>query len=314
MIILLGPDYTGKTRLGMKLAKEYGLSYFHYIRDNKYKDYVEDMCSLKWFDSVLDRHAICEYPYSMVMDRPFRFTLKEWHNLILTTLIQNPLVVLCTSKPPEEKYPSSQYLPLSKWNECLDRYKEFLGTHMIRYITYDYSNSPNTSHIYRTAVERSESMRKWWVPMWEKGCGCVGSPHPRVLLVAERIGPNNIHNIPFETGPTGIMLSKLLYETRTPLGAFAVTNLVKAPRGDNRPPDKKDLELLETEVQNLNPEHIVFMGTIARRGIPLAKTYGIEYSEVPHFGALAHKGITDISSYIHHWRKVFGLIPTMKPL
>lgn len=151
----------------------------------------------------------------------------------------------------------------------------------------------------------------WWVPMWQAGYGVIGSPHPKVLLVAERLGPNNMNNLPFEVGPTGLMLTNMLYETRTPLGKFAVTNLVKSFRRDTRPPEKSDLDLLHVELVHMRPEKVVFMGATAKRGIKVAKELGIEYAEFAHFGYYSHRGITSIESYIAEWQQMMGMIPTL---
>lgn len=306
MIIILGPDHSGKTTL----AKKFDLPYYHFDYNSEYTDYLKPLCELKFFDAVLDRHCICEYAYSIVMDRKFKFTMKQWHNLVLLTLMQNPIVVLCTHKPLPSEYSKDQYLPYEKWDDCLTLYKEFLDTHYIPYIEYDYS-APR-SVVDLLSVERfwREEM-SWWKPMWEAGYGAIGSPRPRVLLVAERLGPNNINNLPFETGPTGYMLTNMLYETKTPLGKFAVTNLVKSFRRDTRPPNEEDLKLLRIELENLKPKKVVFMGATAKRGTKVAKELGIEYADITHLGYYHHQGVTDMTGYYAEWRRLMDVIPTL---
>ncbi len=310
MIIILGPDHTGKTTLAKRLAEARGRGYFHYTKDSTYQDYIKDMCALNWWNGVLDRHAMCEYSYATVMERPARFSMKEWHNILLTTLIQNPLIVLCVNKPTQHEYSAGQYLPYSKWDECLRLYRQFLSTHQIPYMTYDYSNggNPVIELMLNHARSQSEAM-EWWVPMWKAKYGCIGSIHPKLLLVAERIGPNNVNNIPFETGPTGHMLTDLLAATGTPLNKFAVTNFVKSYRGDSREPNDQDMSLLEIELDHLKPEHIVFMGTVAKNAAKLAKARNIPFTLVPHFGAYSHKGDRSIERYVPEWKKLMGLAP-----
>jgi hypothetical protein len=310
VIIIIGPDGTGKTALAQSISKKYGLKYFHYTKDSNYEDYIEDMCALNWRDGVLDRHALCEYAYSKAMDRSFKFSLKQWHNLILTTLIQNPLIILCVHKPNPLSYSKDQYLPLTKWDECLQLYEDFLHSHHITHVTYDYATSSLDIHnLVMISMDQSKDMG-WWEPMWRSGWGCVGSPHPKVLLVAERIGPNNTHNIPFEWGPTGGMLSDLLYATKTPLGKFAVTNLVKSFRRDTREPNDEDLKLLGIELDHLKPETVIFMGSVAKKGAKEATKRGIPSSQITHFGYHSHRGSTSIEAYIPFWKEQFGIVST----
>lgn len=305
MIILLGPDASGKTTLAHKL----GLPYYHFDKDSRYEDYLKPLCILGMTDAVLDRHIICEYPYSNIMHRKPAFTMKQWQNVILLTLIQNPLIILCTHKLHEREYRKSQYLPYDQWSRCLALYQHFLNTHQIKHIEYDYLGPVTTGAleiIHRKHIDEAA----WWRQMWKEGIGCIGSTHPKVLLVAERLGPNNMNNLPFETGPTGKMLTDMLAETGTPLGKFTVTNLVKSYRRDPRNPNDDDLRLLRLELEMLKPQKVVFMGSIAKLGIRTAMDAGIDHHEIAHFGYYSHRGITEISkmpAYTEEWRKIMGI-------
>ncbi|GAH09133.1 unnamed protein product, partial [marine sediment metagenome] len=148
---------------------------------------------------------------------------------IVYVLIQNPVIILCTHKPPQAEYDKYQYLPYDKWDECLDLYKQFLNTHQIGYLEYNHA-APIPLSVIELLEKKNRERMEWWKPMWNGGWGCVGSVYPKILLVAERQGPNNMNSIPFETGPTGHMLTNLLLETKMPLGKFAITNLVKSHR------------------------------------------------------------------------------------
>ncbi len=308
MIIILGPDHSGKTTL----AKKLNMPYYHFNKDSTYKDYLKPLCDLSLFDAVLDRHIICEYPYSLAMKREFAFSMKQWHNIILLTLAQNPLVVLCTRKPPENEYSVEQYLPYSEWDECLRLYRKFLSTHCIQHIEYDYLS--RTEAFAKNLIPMEAAHRdivSWWPQAWKSDFGFIGSIRPKVLLVAERIGPNNMNSLPFETGPTGKMLTDMLVATGTPLGKFAVTNMVKSFRRDPRPPNEADQDLLRIELMHLKPEKIVFMGAVAKYGITVAKELNIPHVEIPHLGSLHHKGVTDMSGYHAQWRKIMDMIPTL---
>ncbi len=302
MIILIGPDASGKSTL----AKKLGLQYYHFDARSTYEDYLKPLSALDMTDAVLDRHMICEYPYSNVMHRQPAFTMKQWQNIILLTLIQNPVIILCTHKPYQHEYSKEQYLPYDQWDKCLDLYRHFLNTHSIKHTEYDYTG-PITIKTIELMHDKHKAQASWWTPMWKAGYGCIGSTYPKVLLVAERLGPNNMNNLPFETGPTGKMLTDMLADTGTPLGKFTVTNLVKSYRRDPRNPNDRDFELLKEEITKLQPCKVVFMGSIAKLGIRVAKQLGVEWDTVVHFGYYHHKRITDMSAYHAEWRKIVGI-------
>jgi uracil-DNA glycosylase len=311
MIILIGPDGTGKTTLARKLESA-GLRYYHFTKDSNYLDYINPLCKLEMTDAVLDRHGICEYPYSICMNRPFKYNIKEWHNILTMTLIQNPVIVLCISKPPLSKYDSSQYLPYGLWDKCLTLYQHFLSVSLINHTTYEFTQTNENFVKYLLFLNRKfNDESSWWREHWRAGYGCAGSPNPDYLLVAERIGPNNMHNIPFETGPTGQMLSDMLEATGTPLGRFTVTNMVKSFRRDTRAVNAKDIELLQEEITNLQPKKVIFMGTPAKRGIPVAKSMGCEVGTLVHLGSLNYRGVSDMSGYHNEWKKMIGLLPVV---
>ncbi len=303
MIIIIGPDHTGKTTL----AKRLDLPYFHFDQHSTYEDFLKPLVNLEHFDAVLDRHAVCEFPYSFVMNRKFKFTMKQWHNLMLLTLIQNPLFIIGEHKPTSLEYSEDQYMPYEKWDICLQLYKTFFSTHHIPFITYDYLLPLDIPSLLR--LERNcRADMSWWVAMRKLGIGCIGSPHPKVLFVAERIGPNNMNNLPFETGPTGNMMSDMLSVTGTPLNKVAITNMVKAPRLDSRQPNQADMNFLEIEIDQLKPEKIVFMGNVAKAGIKVAIKLGVPYETMTHFGYYNHRK-ESIAPLIAQWRNIMEIIP-----
>lgn len=296
MIILEGPDATGKTTLA-KLLSTHG--YLHYDQHTQYKDFLADLVSGKHYTSVLDRSAFSEIPYSIVMNRKNKLTLKEMHNLFLLYLAYDPVIVLFTHKADHAAYTKDQYLPYKNWDSCLAEYRKFFSEQQIPFVEYDYlKNTPGKLLLIEEWRNHSSS---WWLPMWKEGFGFIGSHSPDVLLVAERMGPSNLNNLPFQEGPTGYMLSDVLSRTNTPLGTFAVTNMVKSHRGDIRGVNYCDLSLLEIEIKNLMPKKVILMGRVARAAIPVLKQFGIPYDEIEHLGALHHRGVMDLTKYCAAW-------------
>ena len=315
MIIIEGPDHTGKTTLAKainELSPE--LTYYHFTQHSGYSDYIEDLSSLKHLTGILDRHAISEVPYSHVMKRDFRFTQKQFHNLVLMTLAQNPLFILGTHEPPAEDYSPDQYMPISEWGLCMTKYLEFLHSENIEYLRYDYTKVGDLYPKFLANLHKSHLDSIEWVkPLWEKGMGYTGSPHPVILLVAERIGPSNSHCLPFEEGPTGYMLSEVIHDTHTPLGSIAITNLVKldkyvdrASKEYKRPVNEDDLNLFELELQHLQPRKVLFMGKVSKdAGTHICDINFTPCDSIIHLGALNHQGIKDLTNYkIAWWDKI----------
>jgi hypothetical protein len=307
MIIIEGPDSTGKTTLAKRFSEQFSLPYHHYTRESTYQDYLEPLCDLSLRRSVVDRWIFSEFPYSQVMEREFAFTLKQWHNIVLLTLAYKPLIILCTHEPSQAKYSRDQYLPYDKWKKCLELYRKFFNDNNIKYIEYDYLG-PITINALNTVQSWFLEYSDWWCNMWRRGIGYIGSHAPNILLVAERIGPNNVNNLPFETGPTGHMLSEMLQVTGTPLGSFAVTNMVKSFRRDTRLPNLGDEHWLRTELTNLKPSKVVLMGDIAKRyGTKIAKEFNIEPIGMIHFGYYSHRGIAGLPPALRkQWGEIIG--------
>ena len=136
MIILVGPDGTGKSTLTTDLQQ----SYIHYDQYTTYEQFLEPLVNQNAWDMVFDRNCFCEIVYHKLMKRPFRFTSKQWHNLVQLTLAYRPVIVLCTYHQPKETYPDDQYLPHEKLEECLQLYKDFFAKENIPYIEYDFAN------------------------------------------------------------------------------------------------------------------------------------------------------------------------------
>jgi len=251
----------------------------------------------------MDRFIFSEEPYVKVTPgRERQFTDKQWHNIILLALAMNPVIILCTHKPIRELYNKDQYLPFDKWDMCLAYYRMFFKNNNIPFIEYDYSQQLNPA-VFETIESKYRAKPRWWVPMWQEGIGMIGSQTPKFLIVAQEIGPNNVNNLPFETGPTGYMMSDMLSKVKMPLGDIAITNMAKVLRGTRRPVNTRDMELFEKELVNLKPKKVIFMGRLSKAGIPIAKSLHIDYGEMPHLGWFRRVGRDD---YCDVFRSIIG--------
>lgn len=275
IIIIVGPDSTGKTTLANKLSHLSGYPVYHFSWKDGYLNYLEPLANFTFYRAILDRFFFDEYPYSKALGRKFQFNLKQWHNLILLTLAQNPVIITCKERKGEGY--NDPVLPEEKWQDCLNFYYE-----LFRILEIPFYSEMDPTDILKLEKEKAEES-SWWAKMWLRGYGGIGSLRPSVLLIAEVLSPLNTHLLPFEAGPSGYFLSECL--DGLPLGRVFITNWVKTRH------QSVDEMLMEEELGKLNPRGAVLLGAIAKNAIPLLKKREIPYTSLPH------------PSYICRWRK-----------
>lgn len=244
------------------------------------------------------------------MTRKEQFTLKDFHNLFLLTMSQAPVIVLATRKLTPY---ADTYLPEAKWAGCLQAYYRFFAKHQVRF--YEYDCTLDDPFQFLDAEKEHLQQTSWWVPMWQAGNAANGNTlNPTLLICAQNLGPNNVNNIVFEGGPTGILMSEFLEVCQLPLGQIAITNLVKAPRQVTRPVEPYDLELFSVELTHMKPKAVLLMGAVAKGAGSLVSKHNIPYAHVPHLGYYHRKGIRDMTRYYNEWKTVIdSLLNQGKP-
>ncbi len=290
MIILLGPDNSGKSTLAQHLVvRSVGTpnahTSFKSVALTGYKEYIEflrgpktnvaDLSSYKpglalAMDGqvVCDRFFYCEVPYAKLFRKLQRtqFTLKQWHNMHLSTIAFNPVVVLATRRSDIAK---DDIVPEELFYPILEEYKTMLAFHRIKYYTYDYEEGPGAQAILQQAKINS-ARAAWWIDMARSGVAGIGNTvDPKVLIMAQDLGPSNIHRIAFEQGPSGYYLSDLIDEAEIPLNSFYLTNWLKTTDKD------RNVDLLNKEMEGFTvpPSHVVLLGREAEATIPLLANY-----------------------------------------
>jgi len=309
MFILVGPDGSGKSVLATKLEQTLKRRKIHYTRSSGYEDYMDELSAPDCSWTVSDRFVYCEVPYHTVLNREFAFNRKQWHNMILWSLSYNPVIILCTHKPIENEY-SDDYLPFNLWNDIMSGYTNWFNEHHIDYIPYDYvqylKDNINPVKTFGT-IETIHNYDINWANQFRQNGYCfTGSPNPKVLIIAERIGPDNVHNIPFETGPTGREMTEWFDYAQLSLGDIAITNMVKSRRGDMRKPNEQDMALLEIELDNLKPKAVFLMGAVAKSAEKLLKARKIPFEQKAHWGYYNHAGITDLRPYYEQYTNIIN--------
>lgn len=324
MIILLGPDHSGKTFLQKQLMEK-GMTGTHASRDTGYDDYMRQLSGEKsppiplgerpfqWgallspnTHYVCDRFFMCEGPYSEIYRKEptIKYTLKQWHNLHLQTIAYNPVVVLCTRKGPH--WDEGQYVPEEYFEPILASYRKWLGEMKIDYLNYDWQNPVMTVDDLVLASRVAQSEISWWRNMARKGIAGTGNTKdPTVLVLAEVLSNNNVYHLPFEGGPSGRYLSELFDQAEIPMRSFYLTNWKKT----NDP--AQNVELLTKEINMTGVQSCIILGGEAKRAKPLIESMGIRTHLIKHPGWVvnhsdnAREEASRKAAYITEWRSVW---------
>lgn len=300
MIIILGPDGSGKTTLTNRLSEQ-GLMPLHAVKETDYDDYMRLLSGEKsrpiplnqfpfqpgalltaGTHFVLDRWFYCEFPYSKILrqEPEMKWSLKQVHNMHLATMAHNPVVLLTTRKA--QPYPADEHVPEGMFTPILNGYRQWLDFFDITYIEWDYLYPPMTiDKLVAHSLDRQSNVI-WWRNMAKRGIAGYGNTiWPTTLVLAEILGGYNLYHFPFEQGPSGYYLSELLDEASIPLSSFYITNWKKT----TDPAENEALlrkELFKTGVQN-----VIFLGRESEKALPVVISSGIEKSStftLPHPG------------------------------
>lgn len=302
MIILLGPDHSGKTTFASTL-QDWGYNLFHPDQYTEYEDYISFLTGVVPSSStpfICDRFWFCELPYSKIVRKSeHRFSLKQFHNLLWLTLSYRPIVILFTRKGPD--YASREQLSTEEqFDPLLAYYRGALDKIGIEYIEYDWQNpSVDLAEIATREAEIQEE-NLWWRQMQQEGCAGIGNnKDPRLVFLAEELSSNNKNLLPFEAGPSGFFLSEVINSANSPnLTEFFLTNWRKKPSiNENR-------SLFVKEMEKLKPETVVLLGRTAEAAIPTLEMLDISYKTIIHPAACSNYHSIPKEEYIERWRKV----------
>lgn len=297
MIILLGPDNSGKTTLAQQLAlqsigTQRPMTSWKAVASTGYKDYMEFLRGPKcdplkietWKPGlalqmegavICDRFFYCELPYARIyrQSQQIQWSLKQWHNMHLSTIAFNPTFILATEKSSsyEDEVPEEMFDPI------LREYWHWLGVHGITPFTYNWREEPPDGVSWAEHFLEIDGIKSEEVEWWTKGptslLGVGNTLNPRVLILAQDLGPSNVHRVPFEQGPSGYYLSELLDGVGAPLESFYITNFIKTKDGE------KNRELLAYELDCLRPSYAILLGQAAKGAVTTIGEY-VSHSDI----------------------------------
>lgn len=215
---------------------------------------------------VADRFFYCEIPYAKIFRKEERtqFSLKQWHNMHFSTMSFNPLIILSTRK-------SSTYqdaVPEDLFEPILKEYRELLDDHYpLNYYNYDFETDSTAAYLeMMLQVEEIKRARSAW---WLENPSLYGAGNtvsPTVFIMAQDLGPSNVHRLPFEQGPSGYYLSEVL--DGKPLDTIYLTNWIKDHNDMGR-----NVDLLRSELEHLRPTHVILLGREAEASVPILDAY-----------------------------------------
>jgi len=142
MIILLGPDNTGKSTLAAQL-KQKGLVSLHCNQHTGFDNYYSWLSNPQDLlnRTVFDRWFFCDIPYAKVVREEVRskYTYQQIHILNTLTKMYKPLIILCTKQAPN--FADREQLSIVEQHESLLlEYKRMLVILQQPYTVYDWEN------------------------------------------------------------------------------------------------------------------------------------------------------------------------------
>ena len=281
MIILEGPDASGKSTLARRLEQQHGYTVVKWDQTHTYDQMIDWLADpQRGTDHVVcDRFPLfSEEIYGPILRNRTKFTEKEQMNTLLLLQSLRPLMVLCTEVD-EAAFSATPQLPTALENRVAALAYQGARKGWEQFFpVFPYSFLESDRFNLDSLVRRDVGPPDWWRAMFEgryAGMGRLGSP--AYFLLAESIGPLNRHHIPFEAGPSGIFMTEILANTQTPLSQVFITNYVKGQLSE-----AENQIALRTELEQTKPSRVIVLGSPARRGIPLIKYLGFPYRTLVH--------------------------------
>lgn len=290
-VIVTGPDGTGKTDFVSYMSKSLGVDSVKFTRHSRYSDYISRLAAKGPINEVWDRTFHDEYVYQPVK-RPGRsqiFGLKEWDNLALLAYARCPTLVFCSNILREE----DDYVTPEENREILQGYRKLVDHLSAAMPVVEYRAGIDNPDIVMGQIAANAGPPDWWTDMWSSGYGGIGSVRPKIVLLAEVLGPYNHNRLPFEAGPSGHFLSEILHKAQVRLSDIYITNTVKTGDADT------DMHLLELEIEGLAPKlGVVMLGSVARDTAgPVLDKLGVPNAHLIHPSAWCRFHKKELSEY-----------------
>jgi hypothetical protein len=163
MIILLGPDNTGKSTLAKQLINESGnvLNSIHCTQHTEFEEYYNWLAVPSTLGvTVFDRWFFCDIPYAKIVrkEETSKYSYQEIHILNALTKLYKPLIILCTNQAPN--FDDREQLSTSEQHyDLLQDYKRVLTVLQQPYTVFDWEYSQLSTF---DLLERHMNERPSW--------------------------------------------------------------------------------------------------------------------------------------------------------
>lgn len=143
MIILVGPDNTGKSTLAKQLVESDSVATsIHCTQHTGFSEYYSWLSNPTLLNlTVFDRWFFCDIPYAKVVreEEKSKYSYQEIHILNTLTKMYKPLIILCTNQTTNFN-DREQLSTIDQHDALLLEYKRMLTVLQQPYTVFDWEN------------------------------------------------------------------------------------------------------------------------------------------------------------------------------
>jgi len=262
MIIVEGPDSSGKTTLAKELASQFGLNYLKSPGPKTDYDWWMSVLTLptdQLAKLICDRFLFSEFVYGPIVRGKIKLSPLEIDLVISMLVTAEPLVVHCELHYNREYFDCRPQL--LDWDTNLRAAAAY--THVLRgwnHKVYKW-NDWNSHAATCKAVDSycNQSVVDWQARRKELSYGRGQLCSPQLMIVGESFSTNNQWKVPFERSRSAQMLHEGLRKAGFTMWDVWFTNVLKTGKGLT----SADMTTLKREIELLNPTEILSLGNHA---------------------------------------------------
>lgn len=270
LIVIEGPDKTGKTTLAKAISKSLGFRYVHFSKPKgrAADEYIDFLINLK-DDAVCDRFHLGEFVYSNIFGRECGINPLELVTIERVMRLKQSILIHAVTNMKL----ANQRLVHSTENEIVDTRqniaaaqgfaKVFPLTNAGPVIRYDGSSLDSINKIVDDLRKIQQSLG---TPGKYSGIGTITGS--KVVFVGEAVNKNvTWRNLPFDKGASSEFLLDVFKAAGVPERAVYICNADK---------------LTKQEAMNLSQGSRVTFVTLGKKAADKLSSFGIRHSELPH--------------------------------